>query len=794
MTKVGRNNPCPCGSGKKFKHCCMGAHSAAARPVIADNAIGVAIELHRAGRLPEAERAYRAVLAREPEHADALHLLGLIAHRAGNLAAAVALIERAITAQPSSPVPLNNLGTVLQDQGKLDEAQARYRQALALDPGYAEAYCNLANVLDALGRIDDAITAYRRALALNPRFAEAHHNLANVQRRSGDHDGAIAGFRAALALRPDLVRAHVDLGQMLQQCDEAAAAIAAFGQALACTPDDPHVRYSLAVALQEHGQLDAAAAAFRRVIEVDAASAPAHSQLGLILDQLGQRTEAIAHYRRALELAPGLSEAHCNLGLALQHQGQLDEAIACFEQALACNPESAVAYSNLALPLQHQGRLEEAVAAYRQALAIKPDFAEAYSNLLLTMQYMPGYSALERFAEHLRFAEQVEAPLKPLWRAHRNPPEPARRLRIGYVSGDFRAHAVAYFIEPILANHDKAGFEVYCYASHAVHDAVSDRIAAAADHWLACKWLSDERLAQRIRADGIDILIDLSGHTAHNRLPTFARKPAPVQMTWIGYPATTGLAAMDYRLTEECLDPVGMTERFHTETLLRLPSGAAFQPAPESPAVNALPALTSGQLSLACLNNLVKINAAVVRVWARILQALPQAHLVLGAAADPRVRSRLEEMFAREGVAADRLIVFTRLPIGEYLALHHHIDLALDPFPYNGGTTSCHSLWMGVPVVTLAGRDTASRYGVALMQGLGLTQFIAANEDEYVERVIALAGDLPQLNRIRQSLRERIAANVDRDPSRLTRHLEAAYRTAWTRWCDKRHADGGSER
>lgn len=780
-------------------------------------ALATAVAHHQGGRLGEAERLYRRILEVEPRQPDALHLLGLIAHGAGRHEAALRLIREATEARSDVALYHSSLGTVLQASGCLEEALAAYRQALALEPSYPEALCNLGLALQETGKPEDAVAAYRQALELRPGFAEAHFNLGNALNALGRTDAAIASYREALSLKPAYGEAGNNLGLVLQargMTDEAIAvfrevlrtrpdfpaawtnlgnafeaagdiegAIDAYRAVLRLLPDSPDARYNLATALKQQGNADAAAEEYRRVLATAPGHAAAHYNLANLLRELGRLEEAVAAYRAATDVDPGHADAHMNLGLTLQRRGLLEEALASYGRALETRPDFPEACSNRGNVLMDQGRLDEAIESYRQALRLRPDFPQAFSNLLLALQYAPQLSQEQVFAEHRRYAERFEAPLRPGWRSHANRRDPDRRLRLGYVSGDFRDHAVAHFIEPVLAHHDKAGFEVYCYYGHFHRDATTDRIAATADHWIPCAELGDDELADRIRSDGIDILVDLAGHTALNRLPVFARKPAPIQATWLGYPATTGLAAMDYRITEERLDPAGMTEACHTETLLRLPSSAAFRPAEESPPVNELPALRGGGIVLASLNNLVKINGEVMRVWARILAALPGARLMLGNATDEGTVRHLIGAFAAAGVGADRLILNPKLSMAEYLALHHRIDLALDPFPYNGGTTSCHSLWMGVPVVTLAGRSTASRYGVALMEGLGLGEFVAPTEDAYVACVLELAGDLPRLNAIRQSLRQRIAANLDRDPQRLTRHLEAAYRDIWKRWC-----------
>jgi len=383
------------------------------------------------------------------------------------------------------------------------------------------------------------------------------------------------------------------------------------------------------------------------------------------------------------------------------------------------------------------------------------------------------------------FAQTFEAPLKPFWQAHANSREPLKRLRVGYVSADFCTHVVASFFEPILASHDPSQFEIFGYYNSAQRDSHTDWIAAHMEHFMVCNTLSDDALAERIRADGIDILVDLSGHTANNRLRVFARKPAPVQVTWIGYPGSSGLTAMDYRITDAWQDPPGQTECYHSETLVRLPGGAlTFQPESNLPEVNALPALSTGELVFASLNNLSKVNPAVVNLWVRILHALPLSRLMLGNVNDSRIQQHLLGMFEQAGIGPERLMLQPKLPMADYLALHHQIDIALDPFPYNGGATTMHSLAMGVPVITLPGQHAVSRFTAAALARVGLPEFITHTDDEYLQCTLKFAQDLPALNHIRQSLRERIIGAAW-EPANITRHLEAAYREMWRTWCSR---------
>jgi predicted O-linked N-acetylglucosamine transferase (SPINDLY family) len=481
----------------------------------------------------------------------------------------------------------------------------------------------------------------------------------------------------------------------------------------------------------------------------------------------------------------------------LQRQGKLNEAVVCHRRAVALNPAFQEGFNNLATALKAQGKLDEALVCYRRALALRPDYAEAHSNLLLTGAYTSQVAtaagAAEFFAEHRRFAQQFEAPLRASWPAHTNTPDAHKRIKIGYVSPDFRAHSVAYFFEPILAHHDRTQVEVFCYYNYVQHDNVTDRIQAAADHWLVCNTLSDDQLAERIRADGIDILVDLAGHTAHNRLLVFARKPAPVQVTAIGYPATTGLTAMDYRLTDHRAEPPGLAERYYSEQLWRLPGmHSVYRPCARTPArrnapelsVQPTPALVNHYITFGSLNNVAKLTAPVIALWSKILHALPDAKLLLEAPGldETAMRAEFTAKFADHAIGAERLILLGRKPEQQYV-LYHRIDIALDPFPCAGGTTSCDAVWMGVPLITLAGDTFAGRMGVTIAHSIGHPEWVADNTDEYQRKAIDLACDVQRLNAIRLRLRQQVEASPMMDEIGYTRGLETAYRQMWKIWC-----------
>jgi protein O-GlcNAc transferase len=557
-------------------------------------------------------------------------------------------------------------------------------------------------------------------------------------------------------------------------------------------PNDADAFSNLGVALKDRGQLDGALASFRRALEIKPDFAEAHSNLGVVLTELGQLKEAVASCRRALEIKPDNARAHNNLANALKDLGQLDDAVISYRRALKINPDFAEAHSNLGTALQALGRFGDAAASYRRAFEIKPDYAYAFSNLLMMMQYAEGYTQAESYAEHLSYAQRFEEPLKKGWLSHPNSREPGKRLKIGYVSPDFRNHAVAYFIEPVLTHHDREQVEVYCYYTYPASDEVTMRLKSLVDHWRDIRTMSDVEAAMRIREDGIDILIDLAGHTAWNRLQIFARKPAPVQATWLGYSCTTGLSSIDYRISDIYADPVGMSEQYYSETLYRLPDTfVCYSPARDAPAVGNLPALAQGGITFGSFNNLNKVTPKVRALWAQVLLAVPGSRLMLktNVLSDKGIRQKLIDEFAEHGVGEERLVLASRdASYSEHMNRYNTVDIGLDPFPYNGGTTSVDAMWMGVPVVSLAGNSFGSRMGVSMLSNLGLPELIAQTPEDYVAITARLAGDLDRLAKLRAELRGCMANSPLTDAKRFTINLENAYRKMWQTFTSKHDA------
>ena len=611
--------------------------------------------------------------------------------------------------------------------------------------------------------------------------------LANAvrQHEAGQLQAAERVYRNVLALEPKQADAWHLLGVVAYQVGEHALAVEYIGRAIGLKGTEAAFHSNLGNALRAAGKPDEAVACYRRALELKPDYAQALNNLGIALNDQGKPDEAAACYRRASELKPDFAEAHNNLGNAFLDQMKLDEAVACYRRALELKPDYAEAHHNLGIACKDQGKLDEALACYRRALKLKPDCAEVHSSLACTLNFCPDQNARTIYEEHRCWSQRHAEPLAKLIRPHANDRSPDRRLRVGYVSPDFRWHPVGRFLLPLLQSHDHREFEIFCYASQIVADFITARCQAHADVWRNVAGCTDEQLATAVREDHIDILVDLSMHMAKNRLLVFARKPAPVQVTYLAYPGTTGLRTMDYRLTDPYLDPPGERLEFYSEQSVWLPETYwCYLAVREAPAVDRLPALRAGHVTFGCMNNFCKVTAPALAAWSRLLNAVPASRLILHAHAGSH-RDRVLEFFARDGVPPERVTFVPMLPPADYFRAYEQIDVALDPFPYNGGTTTCDALWMGVPVVSLAGQTAVGRGGFSILSNLGLTELVAYDSEQYVRIAAELAGDLSRLGGLRQTLRERMQTSPLMDAPRFARNVETAYRTMWRRWCSR---------
>jgi predicted O-linked N-acetylglucosamine transferase (SPINDLY family) len=711
--------------------------------------VALGLEYYNAGNLAQAEQIYRQVLAAEPNEIDALHLVGVIALVTGRFELAVGHFRRAVELKPDWAEAHNNLGAALHYQGDSNEAIACYHRAVQLEPDFADAYVNLGKALTDQGKLDEAIAWFYRALRIRADHAAAYNNLAVALHQQGRLEDAANCCRQAVHFQPNYADAHYNLGN----------------------------------ALKEQGKLDEAIACFHRALQLNPDLTEAHSNLGNAFYDRGELDEAAVCYRRAVQLNPDFAEAQNNLGNALKDQGQLDQAAACYQRALQLKPHYADAHNNLGNAFKDQGNLIEAVASFRRALELNPGFAIAHSNLICTLHYSADSTVETTRDELRRWSQQHAEPLAGHFVPCRNDHSPERRLRVGYVSRDFRDHVVGRNIWPLLRSHEHNQFEITLYANQTCADSMTDQFQRCADNWRGIAGLTDEQVAERIRQDGIDILVDLAVHTAGNRLLVFARKPAPVQVSFAGYPGSTGLDAIDYRLTDPYLDPSGANDLREADKTYRLPHTFwCYDPPDEEPAVAPLPSSKKGMITFGCLNNFCKVNDRVLELWAKVLRAVNGSRLFL-LAKEGSHRQRALDFLESRGIIRDRVEFSPMRPRRDYQALYHRIDIGLDTFPYNGHTTSLDSFWMGVPVVTVVGNSAVGRAGFSQLMNLGLQQLAARTPDDFVGTAVQLASDLPRLVELRTGLRERMRHSPLMDCSRFARDIEAAYREMWRRWC-----------
>jgi predicted O-linked N-acetylglucosamine transferase (SPINDLY family) len=786
-------------------------------------ALQVAVQHHQAGDLQQAQTIYQQVLQVQPDNSDALHLLGLIALQLQNYDEAIDLIQQAIRINNTVPNYYNSLGNAFREQNQLTDATANYQRAVALDPQFAEAYNNLGLALKQSGSLTQAADYFQRALTLNPSLATAYRNWGEVLKEQQQLPAAINYLQRALSLAPQDAVTHSLLGDIFLEQNRLDEAFACYQQAVTFNPNLVMVHYNLGIILMRQGTPAEAAKSYQRAIELNPNFAEAYNNLGSVFKSQNQLTQATSSYRRAIELNPNFAEAYNNLGNVFKSQNQLTEAVACYQRAVAVNPNLVEAhnnlgvvfteqnqlseaqvcfqriltltlnsnligetYANLGLVLMEKGMIQMAIEHLKRALQLKPTETNFHTVLLWTLNYSTDHSPTTIFLEHQQFNEQYAKPLAITLKPHLNNRQVQRRLKIGYVSPDFRQHSVAFFIEPILAHHNHQEFEIYCYYNHTHIDEVTHRLQPYSDHWRECALQSDEELANLIRQEPIDILVDLAGHTGNNRLLVFARKPAPVQVTYLGYPNTTGLTAIDYRLSDHYIDTVGVNEQFTAELPIKLPTGFyCYQPHENSPVVNNLPAFDKGYITFSSFNHYAKVSSPILEVWAEILCTLPSARLVVQTKnlKDTGTRQSFLERLTRLGVTEEQVIITDFMPSPKYLETYHQIDLAFDTYPFNGGTTTCEALWMGVPVVTLVGTRPVSRLGLSILSILGLTELIAATKTEYVNICLKLANNLEYLQHLRATLRQRMQASPLMDAPSFTRQLETLYRELWEKWC-----------
>jgi protein O-GlcNAc transferase len=711
-----------------------------------------AARLQQQKNYPAAEQIYRQILTDQPNHPDVLLLFGLLLHETGRNEMAAQTLHRAIAAKP----------------------------------GRAEVHQTLVSVLGAMGRLTDAIVQAREIVRLRPTAGEAHHALAYLLTQSADYHAALPHARRAIELSPRSAPFLLTLSRVYLGLESQANAMAALDQALAIDPKFADAMIDKAQLLQAAGRIYEAIMLYEAGLKLSPNSVAAHNNLGGCYLLKLRAHEAIVAFEAAATLWPLSPKPRNNVGVCLKEMGQIDEAIVQFQKSVQLDPTYADAYCNIGSAYASVAENHRAIEAFRQTLNVKPDFAAVGSNLLMCTLSPPDISREQVLTEHVDWARRHALPLRNQLVRWNNDRSPHRRLKIAYISPDFREHSVRYFIEPILRMHDKASFEVHCYAAGRRRDEVSDHLAGLTDAWHPIADLSDRQLAETIRADQIDILIDLAGHTSDNRLMAFALKPAPVQVTYLGYPMTTGLGTIDYRLTDNICDPPG-SDAFYTEKLVRLPNAFfVYGDNPSKPFNPILPADRNGYFTFGSFNSYTKFNDQTLSSWANILRQVPNSRMLIKAKPidNPSTRAKLLNFFTSQGIAIDRLDLRSWVTLPEHFQLlSSTIDLMLDTFPYNGHTTSCQALWMGVPIVTRSGDTFRSSVGRTILHNLAMDDFVAESGEQYEQIAIAKATDLDRLRAARPTLRDRLAGSPLCDATTFTRNLEYAYRQMWHTYC-----------
>jgi protein O-GlcNAc transferase len=617
--------------------------------------------------------------------------------------------------------------------------------------GVADRLISEGNRAETAGKLHEACELYRKAVEIAPGSANAHLNLGIGLEAIGDSDGAVKSYDAALAIDSGNPYANYNLGKLLYTRGDLVRAEQLLCAALGRKPEFPEARVVISNIYETQGKL-AAAASFLEI---------------------------------ALQQSPGYAGAWYNYGNVLSKLGKPAEAETALRRALEIDPSSVPALHLLGNVLRSQSRIREAIDAFALARRLAPDRFDLESMELLTLNFTDEISERALSARHRVFGARLEQAFPPPFASFRNQRDPARRLRIGYVSCDFNLHPVALFAIPLLERHDRSGYEIYCYSTGSKTDDITHEVKARTDVWRDVAKMSDSELADTIHCDQIDILVDLTGHAGVMRLGVFARQPSPVQVTWLGYLSTTGLTRIHYRLCDAVTDPPQVTDQLHTETLVRLPhSQWCYRPLLSIDHAREPPCKSNGFITFGSFNHVPKLSQTLRKLWVDILARLPDSRLVVVGVPEGHAKERLLEDCRAAGVAVSRLTVVPRVPLDEYFRWFSAVDIALDSTPYSGGTTTCDTLWMGVPVITLLGPRSVSRSAAGILSTVGLPDWIASTPEEYVRLAVRFAQDRPVIVNLRQSLRQRMRESPIMDEPRFVRDVENAYRGMWQTWCN----------
>ncbi|NNM82865.1 MAG: tetratricopeptide repeat protein [Burkholderiales bacterium] len=727
------------------------------------------------GRLDEAEHSYRRALEFDPRNAEVHNNLGLLLQAKGRAEDALEQFREALRIRPDLTVARYNLGFLLFGMGEAAQAEDCFLKVVEREATHFSTLYHLGILAAQSGRKENAEAWMRRAVQADPQHALARYNLGSLLEGSSPVEAEEA-YRNAIRIQPDFALAHNNLGHLLERAARTEEAQECYRKAILYDPRSCEALVNLGRLLGTRTPGEAEAC-YRQAISLRPDFSVAHYNLANLLSEAGKNAEAEAFYRKALESKPDFQEALYNLGTLLLEEMRLYEARACFQKALELNPGFAEAWGALGNFYRETGEMEEACLCYRRAAELSPNDVAAGAKLVYSVYFHPGYNERAILAEAEKFSAAHRAE-----QARPVPALPVKKLRIGYVSPDFRNHCQKFFTIPLFANHDHERFEICGYSLVKKPDEIGRRLASHADLWRECFGKSDAELSAMISQDGIDILVDLTMHMNGARPMLFAKRPAPVQVSWLAYPGTTGIPGIDYRLTDPWLDPPGSGDehRYAEESIRLAETYWCYDPQAPGMEVGPLPAFTEGHVTFGCLNHFCKVNETTLRGWGRILARVPDSRLILLSPPGAH-REKVLERLSGEGVAGDRIEFMDRCSRTQYLQSFQRIDLCLDTLPSNGHTTSLDSYWMGVPVVTRVGETVMGRAGWSQLNNLGLPELAAFDESSFVEIAVGLANDLTALSELRKTLRSRMEASPLMDGKRFAASIEAAFREMWLR-------------
>tara|TARA_B100001059_G_C17825707_1_gene581233 strand:- start:761 stop:3028 length:2268 start_codon:yes stop_codon:yes gene_type:complete len=738
------------------------------------------ISLYEDGNYDEAKKSAAQFLEMYPDDGFGWKLLGAILSKTSKFDEALSANKQATVQSPNDPEAHNSLGFTLDKLGRFESAIRSFEKAIRLNPHYGEAHYNLANAYFNVGKIEKAKYSYGSAIEINPAFAPAHNNLGNLLHSVGRYDDAEVSYKNALSLAPYYAEAHCNLGMTYKAKGLLELAEECYREAINSRPDYAEAHNNLGNVQTQKGVFKEAINSYEKAIKIRPDFYKAHTNLGSAFKRSGKLQRAEASYRRALKLNARYSETHYNLGVLLYDLDRFEEAEFHYNECMALDPTNSAACCNLGVLLQDMGRLADSEAQYRKALKIKPNFPIAHSNLLFLLNAF--YEETEKnFDEALKYPQVAR--YHSVSQFTHESPGPRKELRIGFVSGDFKNHPVGYFLEGFLNCLQNHPVKLFAYSNKIQEDETTYRIKKLFYKWIDISNTDDHTAASLIYRDNIDILLDLSGHTAKNRLPIFLWKPAPLQITWLGYFSTTGLSVMDYLLGDNFVTPANSAERF-SEEIYQLPdSYLCLTPPSYDLEVTPLPALKNGYVTFCCFNKLPKLNKNVLVTWGKIMEKVAGSHLFLKdkSFSLPSTRDTLIDSFESVGIARHRLIFEGSSSRYDYLRAYNQADIALSPFPYGGGTTSAEGLWMGVPFVTKEGSTFISRIGKSIAGSTGLSNWVSDSEEDYIEKAVKFSSDLSQLSALRASLRDQVLASPMFNSERFSENFILALHTLWSR-------------